>query len=124
MSKRRKQDEAKGKGKVSLAEAVLQTVERLQQLTGSGGPDGSGAADPLLRDHSVREVTLSLAYGPGSKGAPLPLPPSPDGPPVMSWAEARAYLLANDRRVILDTERLRRAPADRVARLELTIRFT
>jgi hypothetical protein len=101
----------------SLAHFVLDIVDQLRTIT------GGDAVDPILSCLSVREVTFSVPYDPGAHMPPLPLPSDGDGILAMSLQEARSHLLARDRRVALERMRLLRAPAQRIARLELKIRL-
>lgn len=99
----------------SLAGLVVDTVDELRAGL------AAYAADAGLAEITVRRVTFSLAYDPGTAGTPLPLPSSAGGVPAMRLAEAVTYLARHDRSVGVLRRDLEAAPRQRVARLELTI---
>jgi len=105
---------------VSLARVVLDMAMRLRQSA------GASAQEPCLRGSTITEVAISLVYDPGPGGVPMPLPlppPMPGRARAWPWSEARDYVIAHDRQVVVDVERLRRVPAHRLARFEMRIRF-
>lgn len=95
----------------SLARFVLDMIGELQLMT---GPD---TIDPELAQLSIREVTFSLPYDPGSSAE---LPPFAPGS-VIGLTRAKSSLVALDRKVTLQRDELLKAPADRIVRLDLKI---
>lgn len=92
-----------------LGEFVLLTLKRIQDLLAR-----AAERDPTRA--SLKSVTFAVPYdpGPGRKALAMPM--------VMDVAEATRYFRANDLRVTLGFRQLLRAPATRIARLEVTIR--
>jgi len=103
----------------SLANLVLDTVERLRRQVETEAPARGSEALTL------REISFSIAYDPGADRAASPLRhlPWPKRGQLISWAQARTVLLAQDRPVILEVSRLGHRPRARLARLDVTFRL-
>jgi hypothetical protein len=95
---------------ISLARVVLDTVDQVRTLA------GEGAADPRLAPMAIRSVALSIPCDAGAGPAVLLKPSRP-----LTLGELRRFLAANDRQIVLDRERLRDLPPDRLSRIELTV---
>ncbi len=109
-------------GLSTLAIFILKTVETLQAIT------GPQAAIPELADVHIREVTFSIPYDPGAGTARRDVA---DLPPLTLQAglltlplpQAVDYLRTLSPHVVFERARLIRLPAERIARLEITIRL-
>jgi hypothetical protein len=95
---------------ISIESFVLGTVEQVRALA------AEAAAEPELAGVSISSITLSIPFDPGA-GEP---PRLSAGRPLRPSELAR-LLKKNDRPVVLDRDRLRDLPAERLARIELTV---
>ena len=102
----------------SLAGLVIDTVDDLRASLAAYAADAGAARVDLVR------VTFSLAYDPGARGTPLPLPAGPGRVPVMRLNDAALHLARNDRAVGLRQRDLAGVPRERIARFELEIDLT
>jgi len=109
-------------GVSALAAFVLKTVETLRAMT------GEQAAGPDLGDVRIREITFSIPYDPGAGAArlgafDLPSLTLQTGLPILRLPQAEEYLKMLDPHIVFERARLIQLPAERIARLEITIRL-
>jgi hypothetical protein len=99
-----------GGAAISVERFVLDTVEQVRALA------VQAAAEPEFAGVSISSITISIPFDAGAGQRPRlsagrPLRPS----------ELARFLRKNDRPVVLNRDRLRDLPAERLARIELTV---
>ncbi|GAB4574496.1 MAG: hypothetical protein Kow0077_21360 [Anaerolineae bacterium] len=107
----------------ALARFVLQTVEVLRATT------GELASELALKGVAIREITFSIPYDPVAQHLLLDVTAGPFEPrqlatvPMLRLPQAIEVLRQITPQVVFDRARLVQAPAERLARLEITIQF-
>lgn len=101
-----------GGGRISFARFVLDTVEQVRAL------GGVSASDPDLKRISVSSVTFSIPCDQGEGQPPLRPPAVP-----LRQEELVAYLKSNERRIVVNWDRLLNLPEGRLGWIELTVVF-
>lgn len=99
-------------GQLSLAHFILDVVAQIRHLC------GSEASDPDLALLSIKEIDLSIPYAPTRV-----LPNQSLDLPIMRLSQAESYLSKIDQKISVERARLVKLPQERIARLELRIRF-